>query len=167
MRSQTAASKRAGRPELRIGTWSKVMRQIVLDTETTGLDPTLGDRVIEIGASKLIDRRVTDRRFHHYLNPEREIDAGAIQVHGLTAEFLRTSRSSADIAAEFLDFVRGAELVIHNAPFDVAFLNAELTLIDLERIETAARGIIDTLRSRKICIPASATGWMRCASAIR
>jgi len=102
------------------------MRQIVLDTETTGLEPELGHRVIEIGCVEVVNRRRTGRVFHRYLCPDREIDAGALQVHGITAEFLRGQPRFADVAAEWLEFVRGAELVIHNAPFDVAFLDAEL-----------------------------------------
>ena len=103
------------------------MRQVILDTETTGLEPELGHRVIEIGCVEVLNRRRTGRVFHRYLCPDREIDPGALQVHGLTAEFLRGQPRFADIAGEWLEFVRGAELVIHNAPFDVAFLDAELT----------------------------------------
>jgi DNA polymerase-3 subunit epsilon len=102
------------------------MRQVILDTETTGLEPELGHRVIEIGCVEVVSRRRTGRVFHRYLRPDREIDAGALQVHGITAEFLQGQPRFADIAAEWLEFVRGAELVIHNAPFDVAFLDAEL-----------------------------------------
>jgi len=102
------------------------MRQIVLDTETTGLDPELGHRIIEIGCIELVNRRVSDRRYHQYINPEREIDPGAIEVHGLTSEFLATKPKFEDIVDDFIDFVRGAELIIHNAPFDVGFLNKEL-----------------------------------------
>jgi len=102
------------------------MRQIILDTETTGLEPELGHRIIEIGCIEVVGRRRTGRAFHRYLCPDRDIDAGALQVHGLTAEFLRGQPRFADIATEWIEFVRGAELVIHNAPFDVAFLDAEL-----------------------------------------
>jgi DNA polymerase III subunit epsilon len=102
------------------------MRQIILDTETTGLEPELGHRVIEIGCIEVLNRRRTGRVFHRYLCPDREIDPGALQVHGLTAEFLRGQPRFTEIAGEWLEFVRGAELVIHNAPFDVAFLDAEL-----------------------------------------
>ncbi len=101
-------------------------RQIVLDTETTGLDPAAGHRVIEIGALELVNRRPTGTRFHRYLNPEREIDEGAIEVHGITNEDLADKPLFADVAEEFVSFIRGAELVIHNAPFDVGFLDAEL-----------------------------------------
>ena len=102
------------------------MRQIILDTETTGLEPELGHRVIEIGCIEVVSRRRTGRVFHRYLCPDREIDPGALQVHGITAEFLAGQPRFTDIAAEWIEFVRGAELVIHNAPFDVAFLDAEL-----------------------------------------
>ena len=102
------------------------MRQIILDTETTGLEPELGHRVIEIGCIEVVNRRRTGRVFHRYLRPDREIDPGALQVHGLTAEFLAGQPRFTDVAAEWIEFVRGAELVIHNAPFDVAFLDAEL-----------------------------------------
>lgn len=102
------------------------MRQIVLDTETTGLDPTDGHRIIEIGCVEMVDRRCTGKVLHRYINPEREIDDGAAEVHGITTEQLADKPLFAAIAAEFVDFVRGAELVIHNAPFDVGFLNAEL-----------------------------------------
>jgi len=102
------------------------MRQIILDTETTGLEPELGHRVIEIGCVEVLNRRRTGRVFHRYLCPDRDIDPGALQVHGLTAEFLRGQPRFTEIASEWLEFVHGAELVIHNAPFDVAFLDAEL-----------------------------------------
>jgi DNA polymerase-3 subunit epsilon len=101
-------------------------RQVVLDTETTGLDPAQGHRVIEIGCVELVNRRLTQRRFHVYLQPDRAIDEGAVRVHGLTSEFLASQPRFADIAEEFLNFVRGAELIIHNAPFDLGFLNHEL-----------------------------------------
>jgi DNA polymerase-3 subunit epsilon len=102
------------------------MRQVVLDTETTGLDPEAGHRVIEIGCVELINRRVTERVYHRYFTPERDIDEGALEVHGITNEFLRDKPRFGDVAAEFLEYIRGAEVVIHNAPFDVAFLDAEL-----------------------------------------
>ncbi|MEQ8496394.1 MAG: DNA polymerase III subunit epsilon [Gammaproteobacteria bacterium] len=105
------------------------MRQIVLDTETTGLEAAQGHRVIEIGCVEIVNRRITERVYHQYLNPEREVDAGAAEVHGITLEDLREKPLFADIAAEFIDFVRGAELVIHNAAFDVGFLDAELALL--------------------------------------
>jgi DNA polymerase-3 subunit epsilon len=106
------------------------MRQIVLDTETTGLDPAAGHRVIEIGCVELMNRRGTGRNFHRYVNPERAVDAGALAVHGIEQSFLVTQPVFSAIAAEFVDFVRGAELVIHNAEFDVGFINHELRRID-------------------------------------
>ena len=102
------------------------MRQIILDTETTGMDPKTGHRIIEIGALEMIDRKITDQYFHVYLNPEREIEQEAIAVHGLTLEFLKDKPVFSKIAEEFFAFIEGAELVIHNAPFDLAFLNHEL-----------------------------------------
>ncbi len=102
------------------------MRQIVLDTETTGLEPELGHRIIEIGCIEVVNRRRSGRVFHRYLCPDREIDAGALEVHGLTEAFLKEQPRFAEIAGELLEFLRGAELIIHNAPFDVAFLDAEL-----------------------------------------
>ncbi len=102
------------------------MRQIVLDTETTGLDPQQGHRVIEIGCVEIENRRLTGKHFHCYLNPDRDIDEAAVEVHGITREFLADKPRFAKIEAEFMEFVSGAELVIHNAPFDIGFLNAEL-----------------------------------------
>ena len=102
------------------------MRQVILDTETTGLEPELGHRIIEIGCIEVVNRRRTGRVFHRYLCPDRDIDPGALQVHGITLEFLQGQPRFGDVAQEWLEFVRDAELVIHNAPFDVAFLDAEL-----------------------------------------
>ncbi len=102
------------------------MRQIVLDTETTGLEPADGHRIIEIGCVELLDRRLTGNTYHQYIQPDREIDAGAIEVHGITNEQLLDKPRFVDIAGEFLEFIKGAELVIHNAPFDVGFINHEL-----------------------------------------
>ena len=103
-----------------------IIRQVVLDTETTGLEPTLGHRIIEIGCVEVVGRRITGNRFHCYLNPDRDIDAGAQEVHGITAEFLADKPHFHDVAEDLLAFIKGAELVIHNAPFDVGFMNAEL-----------------------------------------
>lgn len=122
------------------------MRQIVLDTETSGLDFKLGHRVIEIGCVELQGRKLTSHRFHHYLNPERAIEAGAHAVHGLTNEFLQDKPKFAEIASEFQDFVRGAELIIHNAAFDLGFLNNELELLGLEQLGTLCESVVDTLR---------------------
>ncbi len=109
------------------------MRQIVLDTETTGLDPEKGHRIIEIGCVELINRRPTGNRYHQYLNPERPVDPGAMEVHGLTDEFLADKPHFRDIGEEFLDFIRDAELIIHNAAFDVGFLNRELSLLGADK----------------------------------
>lgn len=106
------------------------MRQVVLDTETTGLEPEKGHRVVELGAVEIVDRRLTGRRLRHYIDPERDIDDAAYEVHGLDRAFLKGNPTFRQIAKEFLDFVRGAELVIHNAPFDVSFLDYELSLLD-------------------------------------
>lgn len=102
------------------------MRQVVLDTETTGLDPLQGHRIIEIGCREIIERRLTERCFHHYLQPDRTIDSGAMGVHGISNEFLADKPRFRDIAAELVDFVRDAEVIIHNAPFDVGFIDHEL-----------------------------------------
>ncbi len=114
------------------------MRQIILDTETTGLEPSEGHRIIEIGCVEMIDRRITGNTYHQYIQPDREIDAGAIEVHGITNESLADKPRFADIAGEFLEFIRDAELVIHNAPFDVGFINHELRMLD------AAAGPLDS-----------------------
>jgi len=122
------------------------MRQIVLDTETTGLEHRNGHRVIEVGCVELVGRKLTNRRFHQYINPERQIEAGAQAVHGLTNEFLQDKPRFAEIAADFLEFVRGAELVIHNAAFDLGFLNNELELLGQEPLTSVCGEVIDTLR---------------------
>lgn len=110
----------------------KQIRQVVLDTETTGINPKEGHKIIEIGCVELINRRLTNKHFHVYLNPDREIDAGAIEVHGITNEFLKDKSRFADVVEDFMAFTRGAELIIHNAPFDVGFLNHELSLLNGE-----------------------------------
>ena len=120
-------------------------RQIVLDTETTGLNAKLGDRVIEIGCLEILNRRITERSFHCYVNPEREIEEGAAKVHGLTREFLADKPRFAEVAAGFLDYVRGAELVIHNADFDLEFLDTELALAHRGKLAEHAAGVVDTL----------------------
>ncbi|MCZ6616635.1 MAG: DNA polymerase III subunit epsilon [Gammaproteobacteria bacterium] len=106
------------------------MRLIVLDTETTGLEPSQGHKIIEIGGVEVVDRRLTGRHFHKYINPQRDIDDGAFEVHGISSEFLADKPIFAEIAGEFIEFAGGAELVIHNAPFDVSFLNYELSLLE-------------------------------------
>lgn len=122
------------------------MRQIVLDTETTGLEPRLGHRIIEIGCVEVIDRRVTDNRYHQYINPERDIDEGAVEVHGITSAFLADKPRFADIVDDFLNFIRGAELVIHNAPFDVGFIDHELNLLNQQQNNVAnICTVLDTL----------------------
>lgn len=125
------------------------MRQIFLDTETTGLYHAQGHRVIEIAAVEAINRRITSNHFHVYLNPDREIDAAAQEVHGITLEFLQDKPRFPNVAAEFLDFIKDAELVIHNAPFDVGFLNSELGKIDSPNVGEVAGNIVDTLKMAK------------------
>lgn len=122
------------------------MRQIVLDTETTGLEPEQGHRIIEIGCVEMFNRRLTGRHYHQYIKPERDIDEGAIEVHGITSEFLEDKPVFSQIADEFLEFIGDAELVIHNAPFDVGFLNHEIRLLNraLAPIEDRCK-VLDTL----------------------
>ncbi|MBI2959039.1 MAG: DNA polymerase III subunit epsilon [Betaproteobacteria bacterium] len=122
------------------------MRLIVLDTETTGLNARLGDRIIEVGCVEILNRRLTENRFHRYINPERESEEGALKVHGISAEFLRDKPRFGEVAAEFLDYIRGAELVIHNAAFDLEFLNRELDLAGLPPLEAHCEGIVDSLQ---------------------
>ena len=135
------------------------MRQIVLDTETTGLETELGHRVIEVGCLEIVNRRITGSSYHRYLNPEREIDVGAGEVHGLTQEFLADKPKFADIAQEMMDYIRGAELVIHNAPFDVGFLNAELDRLPggSPRIEDVCT-VLDTLPMAREMHPGQKNG---------
>lgn len=125
------------------------MRQIILDTETTGLDPNQGHRIIEVAGVEMVNRRLTGNHFHRYINPEREIDAGAQQVHGISLEFLQDKPKFGDIVEEFLEYVQGAELVIHNAPFDVGFLNRELELLKRAPIPRHCPSVVDTLRMAK------------------
>ncbi|RDE24206.1 DNA polymerase III subunit epsilon [Motiliproteus coralliicola] len=122
------------------------MRQIVLDTETTGIEPREGHRIIEIGGVEMIDRKLTGKTYHRYINPQRDVPEDAIAVHGITNEFLEDKPFFADVMHEFQEFIRGAELVIHNAPFDVGFLNHEFMLVDpqAQRVEDLA-GVLDTL----------------------
>ncbi|MBZ0145714.1 MAG: DNA polymerase III subunit epsilon [Rhodocyclaceae bacterium] len=122
------------------------MRQIVLDTETTGLDHRMGDRIIEIGCVELLNRKLTGQRFHRYINPEREVEAGALAVHGLSNEFLQDKPRFGEIVAAFLDFIRGAELIIHNAAFDTGFLDNELALQQQAPLGRICTGIVDTLK---------------------
>lgn len=129
------------------------MRQIILDTETTGLDPNQGHRVIEIAAVEMVNRRLTGVNLHRYVQPDREIDPGAMQVHGITNEFLLDKPRFADIASEFMEFVQGAELIIHNAPFDVGFLNMELKLAERPPLASLVGGVVDTLAMAKALHP--------------
>ena len=125
------------------------MRQIFLDTETTGLYPAHGHRIIEIAAIEMVNRRPTNNHFHVYLNPEREIDPAAQEVHGITLEFLQDKPLFEAIAQDMMGFIGDAELIIHNAPFDVGFLNSELGRIGLQPIETMCGKITDTLKMAK------------------
>ena len=120
------------------------MRQIVLDTETTGLEPEQGHRIIEIGCVELVNRKLTGRHYHQYINPAREVDEGAIEVHGITNEFLADKPLFRSIYEDFWQFIRGAELIIHNAPFDVGFMNYEFSLIGKPTVETEC-DILDSL----------------------
>jgi DNA polymerase-3 subunit epsilon len=122
------------------------LRQIVLDTETTGLEVSQGHRIIEIGCVELLNRKLTGNHYHCYINPERDIDAGALEVHGISSEFLSDKPVFARVAKDFLDFVAGGELIIHNAPFDIGFLNSELQRLERNQqpLEDANK-IIDTL----------------------
>ena len=121
------------------------MRQVFLDTETTGLDPNQGHRVIEIAAVEINNRQLSENQFHIYVNPERDIDAAAQEVHGITLEFLKDKSFFQDIAEDFLNFIQDSELIIHNAPFDIGFLNMELGRIGLSKIEDHIEKITDSL----------------------
>jgi DNA polymerase-3 subunit epsilon len=120
-------------------------RQIVLDTETTGLNAKLGDRIVEIGCIEILSRRITERHFHVYVNPERDIEDGAAKVHGMTREFLADKPRFAEVAGDFLEHIRGAELIIHNADFDVEFLDVELQRVKAGRLADHVAKITDTL----------------------
>jgi|TARA_B110000014_G_scaffold262066_1_gene255218 DNA polymerase-3 subunit epsilon len=125
------------------------MRQIFLDTETTGLDPNQGHRIIEIAAVEMNNRQLTKNHYHTYVNPERNIDQAAQDVHGITSDFLQDKPLFKDIALEFISFIKGSEIVIHNAPFDVGFLNMELRKINLDIVENISASIFDTLKLAK------------------
>ena len=125
------------------------MRQIVLDTETTGLNPRSGDRIIEIGCVELVNRRLTGNNFHRYINPERDSEEGALAVHGLTTEFLSDKPKFAEIVDELRDYVRDAEIIIHNAPFDLAFLDAEFERLGLPPFAEHVSEIMDSLVQAK------------------
>ena len=125
------------------------MRQIVLDTETTGLNPRTGDRVIEVGCVELVNRMLTGNNFHRYINPERDSEEGALAVHGLTTEFLSDKPRFHEIADELREYIRGAEVIIHNAPFDLGFLNHEFTRLGIPTFTSHCSGVIDTLVNAK------------------
>lgn len=128
-----------------------MVREIILDTETTGLDPVTGHRVIEIGCLEMKDRVLTGRKFHHYINPEREVPYEAYRIHGISTDFLLDKPKFAEIADDFLEFIDGGKLVIHNAPFDIKFLNHELSLLKL--ISLDIKEVIDTLPMAKRLFP--------------
>lgn len=147
------------------------MRQVILDTETTGIDPKDGHRLVEIGAVEMINRRFTGRTYHQYINPERHIDAEVVAVHGIDDAKVANEPVFAEIADEFWAFIEGAELVIHNAPFDVGFIDHELGMLNKRR-QAPALGpvrdhcrILDTLVMARRCTQASVIAWMRCVSA--
>jgi DNA polymerase-3 subunit epsilon len=130
-----------------------IMRQIILDTETTGLDAHTGDRIVEIGCVELVNRRLTGNTLHFYVNPERDSAPGALAVHGLSTEFLGSKPKFAEIASELLDFVRDAGIIIHNAPFDIGFLNAELERLGLPAFTEHCGEVIDTLDEARQMFP--------------
>jgi DNA polymerase-3 subunit epsilon len=134
------------------------MRQIVIDTETTGLDPQQGHRIIEFAALELVDRRATGRAVHFRVDPEREIDVAATEVHGMTWEDLKSKPKFREVAAEFIDFARGAEWIIHNAPFDVGFLDAEFKLAGIANCSELYAGLIDTLALARDMYPGKRNG---------
>lgn len=133
-------------------------RQIVLDTETTGLEVELGHRIIELGAVELMNRRPTGNHFHYYINPERESDEAALQVHGISNEFLLDKPKFCDIAAQFLDYISGAELIIHNAAFDIAFLDAELARAGFPPVGECCTSVIDTWQLARELHPGKKNG---------
>lgn len=134
------------------------MRQIVLDTETTGLSAAQGDRIIEIGCVELLNRKLTGNNLHIYINPERDSHEDALKVHGITTEFLRDKPKFAAIAQELVAYLQGAELIIHNAPFDLSFLNKEMSLLGLPPITQVADSVIDTLVMAKEMFPGKRNG---------
>ena len=135
------------------------MRQLVVDTETTGLEFSQGHRVIEIGCVEMINRRLSGNTFHRYINPQRAIDEAAVEVHGITADALKDKPPFADLAAELLEFIKGAELIIHNAPFDTGFLNNEFKLAGLgEGVVEAHCAVVDTLAMARHKHPGQRSG---------
>jgi DNA polymerase-3 subunit epsilon len=129
------------------------MRQVVLDTETTGLSADGGDRLLEIGCVELVNRKLTGNNLHLYINPERDSHEDALRVHGITTEFLRDKPKFAEVAQQIVDYISGAELIIHNAPFDVGFLNAEFARLKLGKVAQHAANVIDTLVMAKGLFP--------------
>ena len=134
------------------------MRQIILDTETTGLDPALGHRIIEIAGVEIVNRRLTGNHFHRYVNPDRDSEDAALQIHGLSREFLSDKPKFAEIAGELMQFLQDAELVIHNAAFDIAFLDHELRLLDRQPVSTLCPCIVDTLAMARDLHPGKRAG---------
>jgi DNA polymerase-3 subunit epsilon len=134
------------------------MRQIVLDTETTGLSADSGDRIIEIGCVELLNRKLTGNNLHHYVNPERDSHEDALKVHGISNEFLRDKPKFAAIADELIEYLRGAELIIHNAPFDIAFLNKEMERLGRPPITSVVAGVTDSLVMAKEMFPGKRNG---------
>ena len=129
------------------------MRQLILDTETTGLNARSGDRIIEFGAVELVNRRLTGRNLHFYINPGRDSDPGALAVHGLSTEFLSDKPKFGEIVDQVRDFIQGADLIIHNAPFDIGFLDAEFGLLGMPKFGTHCGEVIDTLVLAKSMFP--------------
>ncbi|MBM2883091.1 DNA polymerase III subunit epsilon [Chromobacterium phragmitis] len=129
------------------------MRQIILDTETTGLDPNQGHRIIEFAGLEMVGRKLTGKHLHLYIHPERPIDPDAQRVHGISVEFLEGKPVYAKVAAQIADFLRDAELIIHNAPFDVGFLNAEFAKLGMEPIDKLCANVIDTLAEARDMFP--------------
>ena len=134
------------------------MRQIVLDTETTGLSADNGDRIIEVGCVELLNRKLTGNNLHHYVNPERDSHEDALKVHGISNEFLRDKPKFAAIAQELVDYLRDAELIIHNAPFDIGFLNKEFERLGLPPVTSIVSGVIDSLVMAKEMFPGKRNG---------
>ncbi len=129
------------------------MRQIVLDTETTGLNARSGDRIIEIGCVEMVNRRLTGNNLHYYINPERDSEEGALAVHGLTTEFLSDKPKFAEVAHELVSYLQGAEVIIHNAPFDIGFLDAEFERLQLGTFNEMVVNVIDSLAEAKLLYP--------------
>ncbi|AOW13658.1 DNA polymerase III subunit epsilon [Hydrogenophaga crassostreae] len=134
------------------------MRQVVLDTETTGLSAESGDRIIEIGCVELLNRKLTGNNLHFYVNPERDSHEDALKVHGISSDFLRDKPKFAGIADELLDYLQGAELIIHNAPFDISFLNKELSLLGRPPLKGLVSNVIDSLVMAKEMFPGKRNG---------